>query len=145
MLVDDGTVVPSEDDVELARLASRQLSRRKREQLTVGLEDGSELVLPKAAALLLTHLLTEMSQGNAITLIPLHAELSTKQAADYLNVSRPFLVKLLEDGKIPFRKVGSHRRVLFTDLKAYKERFEVERQKVMDELAAQAEELDLGY
>lgn len=145
MLVDDGTVVPSEDDVELARLASRQLSRRKREQLTVGLEDGSELVLPKAAALLLTHLLTEMSQGNAITLIPLHAELSTKQAADYLNVSRPFLVKLLEDGKIPFRKVGSHRRVLFTDLKTYKERFEAERQKVMAELAAQAEELDLGY
>lgn len=145
MLVDDGTVVPSEEDVELARQASRQLSRRKREQLTVGLEDGSELVLPKAAALLLTHLLTEMSQGNAVTLIPLHAELSTKQAADYLNVSRPFLVNLLKDGKIPFRKVGSHRRVLFTDLKAYRDRFEVDRQKAMDELAAQAEELDMGY
>jgi len=145
MLVDDGTVVPSKDDVELAQQASRQLSRRKREQLTVRLEDGSELVLPKAAARLLTHLLTEMSQGNAITLIPLHAELTTKQAADLLNVSRPFLIKLLEERKLPHRKVGSHRRVLFTDLKRYKESFEKERQQVMDALAAQAEELDLGY
>ena len=145
MLVDDGTVVPSKDDVELAQQASRQLSRHKREQLTVRLEDGSELVLPKAAARLLTHLLTEMSQGNAITLIPLHAELTTKQAADFLNVSRPFLIKLLEERKLPHRKVGSHRRVLFTDLKRYKESFEKERQQVMDALAAQAEELDLGY
>lgn len=145
MLVDDGTVVPSEDDVELAQQASRQLSRRKKEQLTVRLEDGSELVLPKAAASLLTHLLTEMSQGNAITLIPLHAELSTKQAAEFLNVSRPFLIKLLQQGKIPFRKVGSHRRVLFTELKTYKQRFEAERQKAMQELATQAEELGMGY
>ena len=145
MLVDDGTVVPSKDDVELAQQASRQLSRHKREQLTVRLEDGSELVLPKAAARLLTHLLTEMSQGNAITLIPLHAELTTKQAADFLNVSRPFLIKLLEERKLPHRKVGSHRRVLFTDLKRDKESFEKERQQVMDALAAQAEELDLGY
>lgn len=145
MLVDDGTVVPSKDDVELAQQASRQLSRRKREQLTVRLEDGSELVLPKAAARLLTHLLTEMSQGNAITLIPLHAELTTKQAADFLNVSRPFLIKLLEERKLPHRKVGSHRRVLFTDLKRYKDGFEMERQQVMEELAAQAEDLDLGY
>ena len=145
MLVDDGTVVPSKDDVELAQQASRQLSRRKREQLTVRLEDGSELVLPKAAARLLTHLLTEMSQGNAITLIPLHAELTTKQAADFLNVSRPFLIKLLEERKLPHRKVGSHRRVLFTDLKRYKDSFDKERQQLMEELAAQAEVLDLGY
>jgi excisionase family DNA binding protein len=103
------------------------------------------LTLPVAAARLLEHLLTEMAHGNAVTLIPVHAELTTQEAADYLNVSRPYLIRLLEENAIRFHKVGTHRRVRFQDLKAYKERIDAKREKAMNELVAEAQELGLGY
>jgi excisionase family DNA binding protein len=94
---------------------------------------------------LLVDVLTEMAKGNLVTLMPVHAELSTQQAADFLNVSRPFLIKLLEEGKIPYRKVGTHRRMLFFDVMAYKQQVDKQRLKTLEELAAQAQELDMGY
>lgn len=139
------TVVPSEQDAELAATASRALARASKDSLTVRLEDGAELLLPKAATRLLSHLLMEMGQGNAVTIIPIHAELTTQQAADYLNVSRPHLVGLLESGKLPHHKTGTHRRVRFTDLSAYKQKFEAERKSALDELAAQAQREGMGY
>jgi excisionase family DNA binding protein len=75
------------------------------------MEEG--VTIPAAAFRLLVNALTEMAKGNAITLIPFYAELTTQKAADLLNVSRPFLVKLLEGGKIPYCKVGTRRRVLY--------------------------------
>ncbi|TSD84531.1 helix-turn-helix domain-containing protein [Mycobacterium sp. KBS0706] len=140
------TIVPSEEDAKLAAEFSRILaSKRPEEEFRVHLNDGQELLLPKGVRQFLTHLLTEISHGNAVTLIPIHAEMTTQEAADYLNVSRPHLVKLLEAGEIKFHKVGSHRRVRFGDLRTYKEQVAVGRAKALDELAAQAQELGMGY
>lgn len=145
------SVAPSEKDTALAKESSRQLApllgARKELALQV-LKDGnpSEPVLvPMAAVRLLVHILTEMAKGNAVSLTPIHAELSTQEAADLLNVSRPFLVKLLDEGKIPFRKVGTHRRVMFSDLTAYKKLSDQQRQKTLESLAAEAQELNMGY
>ncbi len=139
-------VAPTDQEATLARESSRQLSRYTKHDLRVRiLESDEEMVLPAAAVRLLMDLLSEMSNGNAVTLIPIHAELTSQQAADFLAVSRPFLVKLLEDGQMPFRKVGTHRRVLFKDLMSYKREIDKKRLKTLDELAAQAQELDMGY
>lgn len=142
-----GPVAPSEHDSRLARESSRRLSPYMRQDLRVRItdDDGAELELPAAAVGLLVHLLTEMAEGNAVTLMPIHAELTTQQAADLLGVSRPFLVKLLDDKKLPYRKVGTHRRVLFSHLMGYKEQMDAQRHEILDELTKQAQELDMGY
>jgi len=146
------TVAPTEADTQLARessrlLATRTLGRRSTVRIQV-LDDGDEaetVVVPASALRLFLHLLTEMSQGNAVTLIPTHAELTTQQAADLLNVSRPYVVKLLDEGKIPCRTVGKYRRVRFDDLMAYKRKDDEARAKVLDQLTAEAQELGMGY
>jgi excisionase family DNA binding protein len=86
-----------------------------------------------------------MASGNAVTIVPVHAELTTQQAAELLNVSRPFMVKLLEEGRMPFRLVGTRRRVRFEDLARFRQRDDEERSKVMDELTAEAQRLGLDY
>jgi len=86
-----------------------------------------------------------MAKGNAVTLIPVHAELTTQQAAQILNVSRPFLIEQLEKGVIPYRKVGTHRRVMFKDLMEYKQTMDHSRLNALEELSAIDQELGLGY
>lgn len=142
-----GPVAPSEHDSRLARESSRRLSPYMKQDLRVQITDGDgvDIELPAAAVHLLVHLLTQMAEGNAITLMPTHAELTTQQAADLLGVSRPFLVKLLDERKIPYRKVGTHRRVLFIDLMRHKEGMDAKRHQILDELTKQAQDLDMGY
>lgn len=147
------TVTPTPDDAILAQESSRRLARfisakrKKPLQLRIQPEDAPEetVSIPEPAFRLLNEILTQMAKGNAVTLIPVHAELTTQQAADILNVSRPFLVEQLEKNLIPYRKVGTHRRILFKDLMDYKQTMDRNRLKALDDLAAQAQELDMGY
>ncbi len=118
-------VKPTKADAAQAKASGEVLAtyveRRSGLRLEVKTDTTSEeVVLPATALRLLVHALTEMGQGNAVTLTPIHAELTTQQAADLLNVSRPHLVKLLDEGAIPSWKVGTHRHVLLEDLLAYK-------------------------
>ncbi len=144
---------PSPDMVAEAAEAARSLAPflRKRkgapQHVTVVAkgDQDTRVIVPRAAFELFVRILGEMANGNGVTIVPVHAELTTQQAADLLNVSRPYMVKLLEDGKIPCRMVGTRRRVRFEDLVRYKQQDETERQTVVDELTAEAQRLGLDY
>jgi excisionase family DNA binding protein len=130
---------------ELSRRLVPLLSGRGPLEIRVGGEDGpgEVLVLPARFALLLSEILVETARGNAVTVTAIGSELTTQQAADMLNVSRPFLIGLLERGEIPFRKVGSHRRVALSDVAGYKARKDDARRKALDELTGLSQELGL--
>jgi excisionase family DNA binding protein len=147
-------MLPTEEETMLAKTSSKKLDgyvnkKSSVQKITLIKDDtnteSEAIAIPKEAFRLLIDILKQMAQGNAVTLIPIHAELTTQEAADILNVSRPYLVDLLESGKIPFRKVGTRRRVLYQDLIEYKDRIDTKRMETLQELAAQAQELDMGY
>lgn len=142
--------LPTESEIELSQASSRILSAHLRgatRQLKVVEEDGSEetVEIPASALHLLVDILAQMAQGHAVTLMPIHAELTTQESADILNVSRPFLIKLLESGEIPYRNVGKHRRIRFQDLMDYKQKTDEARSQSLDALVSQAQELGMGY
>ena len=143
---------PTTKTSEVAQNALRTLqplSEAVSEETTISLRspDGGEVTvaLPADAFRVLVEVLAQMANGSAVTVVPSHAELTTQQAADLLHVSRPFLVGLLDNGEIPYRKVGTHRRVRMSDIVAYKEKDEQERREAADELAKEAQDLGLGY
>ena len=103
------------------------------------------VTVPQQAFELFLEVLGQLANGNAVTILPVHAELTTQQAADLLNVSRPHLVHLLEERVLPYRRVGSHWRILASDVLMYKRRDEAHRQQVLEELAAEAQRHGLGY
>jgi excisionase family DNA binding protein len=132
-------VTPTKADSVLAKESGQRLAAHLGGAGGLRLEvmtdtTSEELILPPPAVRLLLHALAEMGEGNAVTLTPIRAELTTQQAADLLNVSRPHLVTLLDEGVIPGRKVGSHRRVRLTDLLTYKQEFQARRHAVLDQL-----------
>jgi excisionase family DNA binding protein len=142
--------IPSEAEIELSTQSSRILASRfnthsATQEIKIEFENGKEksIQIPSLAYELLIEILSQMSQGNAVTLVPVHAELTTQQAANFLNISRPYLIKLLDSGEIPHRKVGKHRRILAQDLYSYKADIDAKRNQSLDELTALSEELDL--
>ena len=156
-LADPETVIPSPEETQTAEDSSRQIARLlalfqgnpkqpPKVEVRFSTDGEEELVLiPLSAFRLLNAILTEMSKGNAVTFIPHHAELTTQEAADYLNVSRPFLIGLLEAGKLKYRKVGTHRRIKFEDVVNCKRAMQAESDSAMEELQKEAQELDMGY
>lgn len=141
---------PSAQEAAIARASGQLLSRyaRSKAPLKLRVTDGEQaepIELPAGAVALLMDILEAMAAGQGVTIIPENAELTTVQAADVLNVSRPFLIKLLDEQKIPHRKVGKHRRIRMEDVMAYKASIDAERESVLDQLAAEAQEQDMGY
>lgn len=102
--------------------------------------NGEKINIPEPIYQVLLQVVHAMASGKAISIIPQQQELTTQQAAEYLNVSRPYLIKLLEQGEIPHIKVGSHRRVRFDDLMNYKQQRDVKRDQLLTELTQMSQE-----
>lgn len=141
--------LPSEAEASVAQETSRLLASRLEKggpmRLRI-LDDESPrgtVSLPAPAVGLLVRILEEMARGNAVTLIPVHAELTTQEAADMFNISRPSLIQLLDAGKIEYRRVGTHRRVRFEALMKYKRQADADRLAALEELAAYDQEIGL--
>jgi excisionase family DNA binding protein len=143
-------VAPSAADSQVARDSARRLlpvlaKANGTVQLRIGDADSASepVTIPTAAFRLLVTILAEMASGNAVRLIPHHAELTTQEAAELLNVSRPYVVRLLDEGRMPSHRVGTHRRVLFKDVMTYKEEHRRARNAALDRLSALDQELGL--
>ncbi|NRR29922.1 helix-turn-helix domain-containing protein [Oxalobacteraceae bacterium] len=145
----------SKEDVELAKAAQRCIVSALDHSRAVSIaifDDGIEctenspvLKLPPTVLRLFADLLGALAQGKAVAVMPKELDITTQEAAMYLNVSRPYLVRLLDEGKIPHHKVGTHRRIRFEDIIVYKDERRKSSQDALQELATQAQELDLGY
>lgn len=107
--------------------------------------DGETVEIPASALHALKLIVQRLARGQAMTLVPHGKELTTQEAADLLHVSRPHLVKLLDDGTIDHYKVGTHRRVRIEDVLDYRERRAGVRREKLDELARLSQELEGGY
>lgn len=144
-------VAPTAQEVRLAAISHQRLASDVLEGETPSIQVmryacvSDPVPLPPLAWRLLVDILAQFAQGHAVALLPVHAELTTQAAADLLNVSRPFLIRLFEAGEIPSRQVGTPRRVRLTDVLAYTQQSDARRQQVLDELAAQAQALGMGY
>ena len=140
--------LPTQTEAKQAEETSRVLSSRLRSKTplrlrVVGAPEDETLVIPASAVKMLVGILDEMGRGNTVTVIPVHAELTTQEAADMLSISRPSLIQLLDEGKMEFRKIGTHRRVRFESVIAYKRRLHAERLAALRELAAYDQEIGI--
>lgn len=143
------------EEAELAKTAQRcivsSLDHSKAVTIAI-LEDGVERIddapvlrLPPKVLRMFAAMLGTLAQGKPVTVVPRELDVTTQEAAMLLNVSRPYLVSLLEAGKIPFHKVGSHRRIRFEEVIRYKEARQKTSEDALQRLADQAQELNMGY
>ena len=146
------TNLPVEREVKAAIEGQRTLTAflatgfdTQRIQIFDEQNEAHSVELPTSALRLLSDILAALAEGNAVKVVPIHAELTTQEAADLLNVSRPHMIKLLESGEISYHKTGKHRRVRFADLMVYKTRLDTASEQAMTLLAEQAQALRTGY
>ncbi|MCC3407729.1 MAG: helix-turn-helix domain-containing protein [Microcoleus sp. PH2017_10_PVI_O_A] len=137
----ESVLIPEQEQETIAKLY-QILSLESAQPKLVG-SNGEEIIIPQSVYNLLGQVVQAMASGQAISIVRHNRELTTQEAANILNVSRPFLVKLLENGEITHIKVGSHRRILFQDLMTYKEQRKVKRRQLLDELIEMTEEAGL--
>ncbi|GAA1556262.1 helix-turn-helix domain-containing protein [Kribbella lupini] len=144
------TARPDAAEVRTADVAMRRVKRYLADhtderdiRVVVGGDPDDTLAIPRSAVELLARVLAHMAAGQGVTVVPAHAELTTQQAADLLNVSRPHLIGLLDAGEIAFRKVGSHRRVRADSLLEYRRKDDHERREVADELTELNQDMGL--
>ena len=143
------TMLLNRDDLRFAQQSMNIFKRHTDRQgrLTFQINKGNvkeSVVIPAVAARLFENILMQLSEGNTATVLPLQREITTQQAADLLNVSRPYLIGLLDRGKISSRKVGTHRRVYAKDILEFKRADDLKRSSALDALIKEAQELDLG-
>ncbi len=140
-------LVPTERDVIVAKESQRQIGGMKfgkRESVAVRIE-GKEVSMPSAFMRMMIGALAQVAEGKAVAIMPVEEEVSPQEAAEILKVSRPYAAKLFDEGAIPSRRVGTHRRALTADVLAYKQREKEARLAVLDELAAEGQRLKMGY
>lgn len=148
-LVRNEAIALSDEDAHIARQSRQALAslikNDQKVRLHVHAEGASheEIALPISVSKLLLEALEEIGKGNEVILVSTDAELSTQQAADMARVSRPFFVKLLEEGKLPYRKVGAHRRILHSDLMRFLEDYQKSAHIALDEMTSEAQSLGL--
>lgn len=148
MAVLEETFVPTERDAQQAKDFSRRLAREFAPASVVTIQktgDNESIEVPRQVFDVLMKVIAVMSEGKAFSLIPMDKELTTQQAADILNVSRPYLNKILDLGEIHHRKVGRNRRIKFSDLTEYKKKQAEQSNTALQDLADEAQELDMGY
>jgi excisionase family DNA binding protein len=144
-------ITPNDMDTEIARTSSQALApfidENGAAEIRIRISDDvnkeAEITLPHAAVRVLFSALQEMAKGHSVTLLPVDIELTTQKAAKLMRVSRPSLIKMLDARKLPYRKVGAHRRVRYEDVLHYLEAERARRKKVMEELVAETETLGL--
>ena len=138
---------PTPDEIETARHAARTLSRVTPGDRAITVVDGEceadPVKLPANVFRTLVRMLVEIGNGNAVAIVPVQAELTTQQAADLLNVSRPHLIALLEKGELPFRMVGTHRKLKAQDVLNHKSKVDLARQDALARMAARDQEMGL--
>ena len=144
--------LPNAEEIALAQLSSQELSavleaNGEVQSFNVVGKDGEnhQLKIPASAVKLMIEVLTQLGQGNSVNITPVHAELTTQEAADILNMSRPTLIKLLDSGELPHTRTGNRRKVAFVDVMKYKQDIDEKRLATLDELSALDQELNLGY
>jgi excisionase family DNA binding protein len=135
-------IVPSEREGKALGRVAKSLSAKPGKARLIG-PDNRTMIVPESLHAVLVQAVKQLAEGKAVSILPSDAGLTTQQAADLLNVSRPFLIKLLERGEIPFHMTGTHRRIYFKDVASYRERREATASDAIQKLAADAQELGI--
>lgn len=146
------TTLPSSEEIALAKLSSQELSaviesngEAQKINVVDKLGNFHEVTLPASALNMMVEVLTQLGQGNSVSITPIHAELTTQEGADMLNMSRPTFIKLLNSGEIPFSRTGNRRKVPFAAVMEYKQRLENQRLAALAELSELDQAMGMGY